>query len=307
MLSLKNENPTSLPFPGALKVWLESTRPKTLIASISPVLIGSAIASLHQPISYWVFILCLGFSICLQIAVNWANDYFDFIKGTDTPRRQGPLRAIHSGWIEPRTMRNAAFGSLVAAALFSVPLLARVSFAYWPFVLVCLLCAIFYTGGRRPLGYLGLGDLLVFAFYGPVATAGAALAQMNLIPSDAWIASIIPGSLCCAILCVNNLRDIEEDRRAKKMTLVARFGKRFGTLEYAGCLMAAMMAPLFLIDPSMPPALLAVWLLLPLAKEPLSIVFQQHQNLNRALALTARLLAIYTLLFCLIIYAHLHL
>ncbi|MBF8262615.1 MAG: menA [Parachlamydiales bacterium] len=344
MHSLKNDLLISPRFRSAVRSWIQSARPKTLIAGISPVLIGTSIASMYQPISCWVLIFCLGFSISLQLAANWANDYFDVIKGVDTSARKGPIRPIHLQSLPPAAMLRAAIIALILAAGFSLPLLARAGLNYWPMTALCMLCAILYTGGPRPLGYLGLGDVLVFAFYGPIATAGSALAQLHTIPSDAWIASIIPGSLSCAILCVNNIRDIDEDRRAKKLTLPARFGKRFGQIEYAVCLLAALITPLFL-----PKSLLAVWLIVPFAIEPLAIVFNKEAHLknsllkegdsstanggrlkapdkinssaylplkgqdcassklfNRALALTALFLLLYTLLFCMISYAYLH-
>jgi 1,4-dihydroxy-2-naphthoate polyprenyltransferase len=306
MLSLKSDLPIFLRFRGALNAWLDSARPKTLIAGISPVLIGSSIASLEQAISWKILIFCLGFSLSLQLAVNWANDYFDIVKGTDTAHRKGPIRPVHCKTLQPKTMLHAALIALIAAAAFSWPLLARVGFVYWPIALLSMVCAILYTGGPHPLGYLGLGDILVFIFYGPIATAGSVLAQLHSIPAATWIAAIIPGSLACAMICVNNIRDVDEDLRARKMTLAARYGKKFGAVEYAVCLLAAMITPLLLIGQSMPTNLIAAWILIPFTGEPLQIVFQGRSDYNRALALTARLLFLYTLIFCVVIYAHLH-
>jgi 1,4-dihydroxy-2-naphthoate polyprenyltransferase len=304
---MKSENPTSHASPGILKIWVASTRPKTLIAGISPVLIGSASATFYQPISWVLLTLCLLFSLFLQIGTNWANDYFDFIKGTDTPERIGPIRAIHTRMIAPKAMRSAAILAFAAALIAGLPLIARMGIAYLPLPFICIACGILYTGGKRPLGYLGLGDLLVFIFYGPVATIGSALVQLHYVPANAWTMSLIPGSLSCAILSVNNLRDVEEDRRAKKMTLVARFGIRFGQWEYALLLCLNALAPLLLVVQGYPASILWVWVLLPLAKEPLEIVFKKEARLNDALALTARYLAFETLILCLVLNAHLFL
>jgi len=312
MLLMKNENPIFLVIQSYLRsrliknVWVSSIRAQTLIAGISPVMIGSAIASIYQPIIGWVFALSLLFSLLLQIGTNWANDYFDFIKNADTCARKGPHRAIQTQKISPKTMRNASFGIFFLAACISFPLIARIGLHFIPFMMLCIFCAIFYTAGKRPLGYMGFGDLLVFLFYGPIATCCTILAQILFIPSESWIAALIPGCMSCAILCLNNMRDIDEDRRANKLTLVARFGLRFGKAEYGACLFIAALAPLLLVWHGWPTTFLIVWLVLPLAIEPLQIAFQLCGDLNRALALTARMFAIYTIILCMAIYAHLY-
>lgn len=305
MPSMKSENLTSKTIPGAVKIWVLSTRPQTLIASISPVMIGTAIAaSTRSPISFWVFSLCLMFSLFLQIATNWANDYFDYINGADTQDRKGPRRAVQSGWILPRHMLMAALLALFLAALSSLPLIHRIGWSYLPWMLICLLLALLYTGGKKPLGYLGWGDFLVFIFYGPIATAMSAKAELLYFPKDIWIASLLPGSLSCAILCVNNLRDYIEDRRAKKMTLIARFGPKFGQTEYALCLGISFIALASVIYKTFPLALLCIFMLLPLVIRSLKIVFRQPEKLNIVLKLTAKLLAAATMLLCIIMYAH---
>ena len=300
MPSMKNENPTSLAFQDIPKslIWLQSTRPKTLIAGISPVFIGTSIAMSYQPVSFCVLVLCLLFSLFLQIGTNWANDYFDFLKGADTPERKGPARAVQTGMIAPKTMRNAFIIAFSLAACTAMPLIASIGWGYFPLMLLCILCGLLYTGGKWPLGYLGFGDLLVFIFYGPVATCCTALAQLHRIPFEAWIISLIPGMLSCAVLCVNNLRDMEQDTKANKMTLVARFGSRFGQWEYAFCLLISFLAMIFSTS------LLVSLIWVPWTSEPLRLVFRR-ENLNHALALTARLFAGITLLF--FFYAYLQL
>lgn len=294
---MKNANPTLRNIPNALRGWLLAARPKTLIAGVSPVLIGIAIASLHHALSFSIALLCLLFSIVLQVGTNWANDYFDFCKGADTATRKGPPRAVQSGWITPKAMRNGSATAFLIAGLISLPLLSRIGFSFTPLMLLCILCGIFYTGGKRPLGYLGLGELLVFTFYGPVATCLTVYTQLLSIPQEAWLASLAPGLLSCALLVINNIRDVDEDRKANKLTLVARFGKTLGRWEYASFLFISALVPLLLVLCGLSSSLLLIWVLLPFAKEPLQIVFYHPENLNRALALTARLLALYTLLF----------
>ena len=293
----KNANQTSLNSPSALKAWVLATRPKTLIAGVSPVLMGSAIAASYVPLSLSLLFLCLSFSLLLQIGANWANDYFDFRKGADTPQRKGPARAVQSGWISEKAMRNASAAAFFSTALISLPLLFRIGLSFFPLMILCIVSGILYTGGKKPLGYLGLGELLVFFFYGPIATCFTVLVQLLFIPSEAWIASLVPGFLSCAILAINNLRDLEEDRKANKLTLAARFGMRFARWEYFFFLIAAACIPPLLVLILKTPALLLTWLLLPLGREPIQIVFHRPQELNRALALTARILTLYTLLF----------
>lgn len=302
---MKSENPISPVFPVKIKTWVLSTRPITLIASISPVMIGSAVASRVKPLSIWVFILCLLFALTLQLGTNWANDYFDYIKGADRDTRKGPIRALQAGFISPRQMRVAFITMLLIAAFISLPLLARIGWAFTSSMLLCLLLAALYTGGRRPLGYLGLGDLLVFIFFGFIASAMSAYAQILSFPKGIWASSLLPGSLSCAILCVNNLRDYAEDRQTGKMTLVARFGERFGKMQYAAYLLIAALSPLLLMLQSFPWTISLLWLLTPIAVKPLKIVFCQPCQLNHALELTACLLASVTILFSTILYAHL--
>src|SRR5262249_5376121 len=150
------------------------------------------------------------------------------VKGADTASRKGPARAVQSGWITPHAMRNAACGAFLFALLCATPLLLRIGIAYLPLALLCPLAGALYTGGKRPLGYLGLGDPLVLIFYGPVAVCCTALALLQYVPDRLFILSLAPGFLSSALLCVTSMRDIAEDRKCGKMTLVARFGYNFG-------------------------------------------------------------------------------
>ena len=281
-----------------IKLWFASARPKTLIAGISPVLIGTALSAQYTPISWWIFALCLLFSLSLQIGTNWANDYFDFVKGADTSSRKGPPSALLTGAILPHEMKTASFAALFAASLFALPLLIRIGWAFLPLAALCLLSAIYYTAGKHALGYLGLGDLLVFLFYGVIGTVMTAYSQTLFSLTGMFIAAIIPGALSTAILCVNNLRDIDEDLRARKMTLVARLGKRFGQIEYSLCLAAPVFSIILLSAIGFPKNLYLTYLALPLAIEPLWIVWRKPESMNRALALTAQFLALFSILFC---------
>ncbi len=292
MHSTKNASPISPSSPSALKCWLLAARPKTLIAGLSPVLIGASFAARLETVSLAIFALCLLFSISLQIGTNFANDYFDFIKGADTSSRKGPARAVQSGWIRPITMRNAAVAAFSLSIVSAVPLLMRIGVAYIPLMLLCILAGIFYTGGKRPLGYLGLGDLLVFVFYGPVAVCCTALTLLLYLPLELLYLSLAPGFLSCAILCINNLRDADEDRKCGKMTLVARFGKTFGRVQYICYLLGAGIVLLF--SQGLLPALLFAIL----TRKPITIVLKKETDLNAALGMTAFLLTAYTLFLC---------
>jgi 1,4-dihydroxy-2-naphthoate octaprenyltransferase len=304
---MKSENLISPPFQGVLKSWIVSLRFPTLIAGISPVAIGSMIATAYHPLSMGVLFGCLFFSLCLQIATNWANDYFDFIKGADTSERKGPHRALQLQSISPEIMRNAAIAAFVLSMIISVPLILRIGLIYTPLMLLCIGCAIAYSGGKRALGYRGWGDLLVFIFYGPIATCFSSLAQLHFIPLESLIASILPGAFSCAILCINNLRDIAEDRRSKKLTLIVRFGNRFGQMQYMFCVSIALFTPLMMICNGQTPLYLIVWMALLFVKKPLRIVMGQPAQLNQALNLTAKLFTVATILFCLAMYAHIYL
>jgi len=298
MHSTKNESPISQNFPNDLKLWLISLRPKTLVAGISPVLIGACFAARLQPISYELLALCLLFSVAIQIGTNWANDYFDYVKGADTASRKGPPRAVQSGWITPRAMRNAAFGAFAFALLCAIPLLLRIGVLYLPLTLLCPVAGALYTGGKRPLGYLGLGDPLVLIFYGPVAVCCTALALLLYLPEHLFLLSLAPGFLACALLCVTSLRDIDEDRKCGKMTLVARFGYNFGKWQYAVYLALAGLIPLLLVFQGETSSLLRLWWLIPFALTAIVTVFKYPEQHARALKLTSALLALYTLGCC---------
>jgi len=188
-------------------------------------------------------------------------------------------------------MKTAALSAFGLSILFALPLLSRIGAVYAPLMLLCIGAGIFYTGGKKPLGYLGLGDLMVFLFYGPVAVCCTALALLLYLPAQLLLLSLIPGFLSCALLCINNLRDADEDRLCGKMTLVARFGRGFGKGLYLFYLLGAT---LILLQWSVGACLALGALCIP----PLAIVLKGGANLNRALGMTAGLLSLYTLYVC---------
>jgi 1,4-dihydroxy-2-naphthoate octaprenyltransferase len=286
--------------PNALNAWILASRPKTLIAGMSPVVIGTALASTIDGINWFFAGLCLLFSLCIQIGTNLANDYFDFVKGTDNADRIGPPRAALSGWISLPALKGGIFTSFFLAALISLPLLVRGGLWGGAVVSLAILFGVLYTGGPRPLGYLGLGEILVLVFYGPVATLGTYYILTLQIDPLAFFASLPPGLLSCAILIANNLRDRESDQKANKRTLAVRYGKTFGRWEYALAIGMAAMIPLGLALTGAAPIRWALCsLVLPAAYPALKRAFKSEspQELAPLLPASAVLLYLYTALF----------
>jgi 1,4-dihydroxy-2-naphthoate octaprenyltransferase len=280
------------------KIWLISMRLPTLSASICPVLIGSLIANAYCLFSWSIFLFCLLFAVCLHIGTNWINDYYDYIQGVDIINVRKVQRLLPLNVIAAPAMRNAAIGAFCLAFVCSLPLVVRLGWLYIFPVFLCIGSGVWYSKGKYALAYLGLGDLFVMIFFGFTAVCGSSLAQLHFIPIDAVIASLIPGSLSCAILCANNLRDIDEDRQAGKRTLVVRFGARFGQIQYTTCLFLAWVVPLWSAwrETSFFP--LTTWFTLLLAVQPLRVVWREPKLLDKAVRLTAVLLMFYCIAFC---------
>lgn len=286
--------------PNVLNAWIFASRPKTLIAGMSPVLIGTALASAAGSLNWTLATLCLLFSLFIQIGTNFANDYFDFVKGTDTSERIGPPRAAQSGWISLPALKRGIVFSFLLAALISLPLLARGGLWGASVVALAILFGIIYTGGPRPLGYLGLGEVLVFVFYGPVATLGTYYVLTLQIDSLSLLASLPPGLLSCAILIANNLRDRENDAKANKRTLAVRLGMTFGRWEYAFAIGISALIPAALALSGAAPGRWALCsLLLPVAFPALKRAFTatRPQDFAPLLPASAALLYLYTALF----------
>jgi len=205
--------------------WLAGTRPRTLPAAVVPVLIGSGVAAGYLKFSLWRAALALLVALALQIGVNFANDYSDGVRGSDSAeRRVGPMRLVGSGLASPGQVKRAAFGCFLMACCAGLALAAVTS---WWLVLggaLAVLAAWFYTGGSRPYGYRGLGEISVFVFFGVAAVAGTAFVQMGRLSWLGLAASVPAGLLSCALLMVNNLRDIRSDGESGKRTLAVRIG-----------------------------------------------------------------------------------
>jgi 1,4-dihydroxy-2-naphthoate octaprenyltransferase len=203
--------------------WIAGARPRTLPAAVAPVLAGTAVALWREESVWWKALLALAVSLLLQVGVNYANDYSDGIRGTDDAR-VGPLRLVGSGLATPRSVKAAAFAALGAAGLVGLVLAATTGWWLVGVGLVCILAAWFYTGGSRPYGYMGLGEVMVFVFFGLVAVIGTAYVQTEEFELPALYAGIGVGAFACAILVANNLRDIATDKVSGKRTLAVALG-----------------------------------------------------------------------------------
>jgi len=268
--------------------WLAGTRPRTLPAAVVPVLIGSGVALGYARFSWWGAGLALVVALALQVGVNFANDYSDGIRGSDE-QRVGPVRLVAAGLAPPRQVLAAAFGCFVLAGVAGLALAAVTS---WWLVAVgagCIAAAWFYTGGPKPYGYSGLGEVFVFLCFGVVAVAGTAYVQMNALSWLGLAASVPAGLLACALLMVNNLRDIGTDTVAGKRTLAVMLGDARSRQGYVLTLLvpfgiAALLA-------FFRPFTLLTALALPLARLPIRSVRAGASGpaLIRALGQTGRL------------------
>lgn len=268
--------------------WLAGTRPRTLPAAVVPVLIGSGVALGYARFSWWRAGLALVVALALQVGVNFANDYSDGIRGSDE-QRVGPVRLVAAGLAPPRQVRAAAFGCFFLAGVAGLALAAVTSWWLLAVGAACIAAAWFYTGGPKPYGYSGLGEVFVFLCFGVVAVAGTAYVQMNALSWLGLAASVPAGLLACALLMVNNLRDIGTDTVAGKRTLAVMLGDARSRQGYVLTLLVPFGVAALLAF--FRPFTLLTALALPLARMPLRSVRAGASGpaLIRALGQTGRL------------------
>ena len=280
--------------------WLLAARPRTLSASVSPVLVGTALALREGAFDPPVFFATLATAVLLQVGANYANDVFDYLKGADQAR-QGPARVTQSGLLTPHQMLMGMAVVLGLAALIGVYL---VIVGGWPILLIGVLsivCAVAYTAGPFPLAYRGLGDLFAFVFFGLVAVMGTYYLQTNQLTPASLVASLPNALFATCIIVVNNLRDMDTDRAANKRTVAVRIGDRATRVEYVLMLTAAYLVPLALRASDV----LQGWSwLLPWASGPIAFALARElwraprsPALNPTLGRTAQLNLIFSALF----------
>jgi 1,4-dihydroxy-2-naphthoate octaprenyltransferase len=284
---------------GRARAWVLAIRPKTLPAALAPVLVGGAVAVEAEGFRAGPAVAAALGALLLQIGSNLANDVYDFERGADREDRLGPLRVTQAGLLTPVQVRAGMAVTFGLALLVGTYL---VSVGGWPVVaigLASIAAAVAYTAGPFPLGYNGLGDLFVMLFFGFVAVGGTVWVQMRAIPATTWPSALAVGALVTAILVVNNVRDVDQDRASGKRTLPVRFGREWGVREYAALLVVAYLVPAGMVLAGLAgPAVLVVLVTLPLASR-LSRSLSRDRGivLNRTLAGTARLALLWSVLF----------
>jgi 1,4-dihydroxy-2-naphthoate octaprenyltransferase len=255
-------------------VWWSAVRPATLAASVAPVLAGTAIAIHQGGIRPLAGLGALVVAVCMQLGVNFANDYSDHRRGADSPARVGPVRAASSGVVPPAQVRSAAIGAFGVAALVGVMLSIATDWRLLIAGAACLLAGWLYTGGPRPYGYLGLGELFVFVFFGLVATCGTVYVESLRITPLAILFGCSMGFLASAILVLNNLRDIETDAAARKRTLATLIGRQRTRYLLAVLTTAAFAVPIVVFTSQLAPVtVMAVHFAIPVAAVPVRTAF----------------------------------
>jgi len=282
-------------------IW--ATRMKSLAVSVSGVLIGTAMAFgdgiYHLPTAG----ICLLCTICIHLGTNMINDYCDFQRGVDNPKNLGPKSVIQAGFIRPEIIKN------IASVLFFVAFLLGLLLVYrggWPIAIIgifSLLAGIFYTAGKNPLGYLGLGDVLVLIFFGPVMVAGTYYVQSLEMNLAVFLSGIPPGLLAMSVLIVNNIRDKDNDKKFGKNTLIVKFGKRFGQWEYCLAVLIAILMPvgLYVLMQDHQGILMTVVMMFLFIRNIIKVFDPKATSaeLNKVLSLTGLFSFLYAILFSL--------
>jgi 1,4-dihydroxy-2-naphthoate octaprenyltransferase len=299
-MSAHTAQPTERPDP--LRIWLMAARPRTLPAAVAPVLVGTALAATEGTFHVLRFIATMLGALLIQVGTNLSNDYSDARRGADTDDRLGPVRVTAGGLVPPRQVLVATYVAFGLAVLVGIYLVVT---AGWQLLLVgaaSILAGVLYTGGPRPYGYEGLGEVFVFLFFGVVAVTGSYFAQVERLEWEAFVLAVPVGMLAAALLMVNNTRDMETDRRAGKRTIAVRLGRARARRIYAAEVYLAFVVaqiPWIAGAASLSPWLLLVFLAVPLAAPIVRTVRSRTDgpSLNGALAKTGLL----QLVFCVLL------
>lgn len=279
--------------------WRLAIRPRTLPAAAAGVMIGVALSWRDGVFRLDAALVCLFTALLLQIGSNLANDVFDFERGTDTAERLGPTRVTQAGILSPRQVKIGMVVVFGLAALLGLYLAWLGGWVIIVLGIAAIISAIAYTGGPFPIGYHGLGDIFVFIFFGLASVAGTYYIQAGSITPAVWWMTIPPGMIITAILVVNNLRDLENDRKAGKHTMAVRLGERGTKIQYIVCMVIAYLVLLPVAWVGLIPwTTLLAWLSLPLAMQATKVVLTQTgRPLNLALAKTGQTALVFSLLF----------
>jgi 1,4-dihydroxy-2-naphthoate polyprenyltransferase len=290
--------------PSAARIWLMAARPRTLPAAVAPVLVGTALAATEDTFHPLVFAAAMVGALFIQVGTNLSNDYSDARRGADAEDRLGPVRVTAGGLVPPRQVLIATYVAFGVAVLAGVYLIAVAGWELLAIGVASILAGVLYTGGPRPYGYEGLGEVFVFLFFGVVAVAGSYFAQVEQLEWEAFALAVPVGLLASAILVVNNVRDLETDRRAGKRTLAVRLGRPRTRGLYAAMVYVAFLSapvPWLAGADSIGPWVMLSWLALPLAVPVVRIVRNRTDgpSLNGALARTGQV----QLAFCVLLSA----
>jgi 1,4-dihydroxy-2-naphthoate octaprenyltransferase len=283
------------------QAWILASRPKTLLAAFPPVIVGSALAyaeNSFNPLAALIALLC---AVLIQIGTNFVNDLYDYLRGSDSPTRLGPERALTSGWLTAREMRIGiiiVFGTAFVLGLYLVSLGGWIVLAIG---IASIVAGIAYTAGPFPLAYNGLGDAFVFIFFGIIGTVGTYYVQAMKFTSLSFLSAIPVGALVTNILIVNNYRDIEEDKKNNKKTLAVILGRNLSRIEFIFLLALSYLTPIVIYFYYLPNLFLFLpFLTLPLAINITKMLFNMEgKALNKTLELTAKLSALFGVLFAL--------
>lgn len=293
--------PSLRPVPTGWRLWLAGARPRTLPAAIVPVVVGTAVAAgMRYPTWFmdapnsgvifsqdpnhlkyliiWRAVAAMVVALFIQIGTNFANDYSDGVKGTDNETRVGPIRLVGSGLKSPAAVKQAAFASFGVAALAGLALAAATTWWLIPLGLVCFAAGWLYTGGPKPYGYYGFGELFVFVFFGLVATAGSTFVQLERVPWLVVACAVPVGALATALLVINNLRDIPTDMVAGKRTLAVRLGDQRTRVLYVVLMVVPYLALPFIAGLGRRPYAILAFAAIFVAQKPVLIVLQKAKG-----------------------------